>query len=57
MKAAPCKNCLERKSACSGTCEKYKKWRREIEDEKADKNKRHMIDDVLYRGLKRRRGR
>lgn len=35
MKSAPCKGCMDRHTACSDKCDKYKEWRTECKAEKA----------------------
>ena len=53
MKAAPCKNCLERQYACFWTCEKYKKWRSDLEKIKEEKRKSQVVDAVMFRWYRR----
>lgn len=32
MRISPCKGCADRVLACHGKCEKYKKWRKELDE-------------------------
>ena len=52
MKDCPCLNCGDRFIGCHGKCEKYKGWRAEYDEEKAEQIKRHNLEYSLDRYTK-----
>jgi len=38
---SPCYYCPNRKANCHGVCEKYKKWRTQLDNLNAEKRKNH----------------
>ena len=57
----PCLNCADRHQACHGSCEKYKAWKEQHDQEIADlaerKRQKEIADAVQYLGLYKRRRR
>ncbi len=43
----PCKNCIERHSACWGGCEKYKAWKSRLDE--INRNRREYEEDSFVR--------
>lgn len=54
---SPCKGCTERTPTCHGSCERYSKFRRELDEIKAIKNAendyRGYIEDAVIKSRKR----
>ena len=43
---APCKGCTERQSGCHSCCEKYRKFKQDIEDLRKKEKQEHDVDAV-----------
>jgi hypothetical protein len=48
MAVCPCKDCKERFVTCHISCEKYKEWKKPLEEFKENRVKQKKIDDVLF---------
>jgi hypothetical protein len=44
----PCKDCPERHIACHDTCERYKEWKRQIDEQKKAKKEYDLSRYNLY---------
>lgn len=49
-----CYHCKDRVVGCHSTCEKYKKFKEELEVVRAEKEKEHQLRDQRYRAIFRR---
>jgi hypothetical protein len=46
-----CRNCTERVVGCHSTCDKYKKFKEELEVVREEKCKESILRDIRYRGM------
>ena len=61
IKFSPCKDCIDRELGCHVVCEKYKKFRKEYEEEKEKilaikRVQNQNISYIEYQSERRRRG-
>ena len=50
MIKVPCRGCEERTAECHATCEKYKRYKRELEELKNKKKAGQSSDDLIAYG-------
>lgn len=55
--SAPCRDCGDRSPGCHGICEKYQKWRAEMDGALVDQRIRQAADDVSISSMMRMRQR
>lgn len=51
VKPSPCKGCADRVPGCHGKCEKYIKFRADLDKSKAEKDRAIMLSDAKWNSL------